>query len=299
METANTTYPAPVDTLLTAGSPRLETVDDWPDHLKSGIGQEHIPDLIRMAKDESLRYKYFDEETYPDFNKDEHPEYWAPIHAVHTLGALHAASASETLLPLFDEAIKFEDEWMSEDLPEAYGMFGPEAIPALTTYIAESGHDYYATGYAIEALQGIAAKHPDTETREKVSAFLTQQLEHFEENSEEVNASLIVGLVKLQAVEAAPLIERAFAANKVDTLYMGDWDDVQVQLGLQTTQQLDDKRRAEWAEEVARREKENAGSAGFSSRPYSTPTHPNKQTLKKKAKEKMAKASRKKNKRKK
>lgn len=292
METTNTTYPAPVDTLLTVGTADVETVADWPNHLNSGIGPEHIPDLIRMAKDESLRYKYFDDEAYPDFNEDEHPEYWAPIHAVHTLGALHAASASEALLPLFDEAIKFEDEWMSEDLPEAYGMFGPEAIPALTSYIAEPGHDYYATGYAIEALKYISTSYP--EARADVSAALIKHLELFMENSNEINADLIAALASLKVVEAAPVIERAYAADKVDILFSGDWDEVQVQLGLQTTQQLDDKRRTEWAEEVARQEKENAGNIGTS-----THFHPNKQTTKKKAKEKMAKASRKKNKRKK
>lgn len=294
----NTNYPAPVDTLLTFGTAKDETVDDWANHLASGIGPEHIPDLIRMAKDESLRYKYFDEEAYPDFNEDEHPEYWAPLHAVHTLGSLHAASASEQLLPLFDEAMKNDDEWMAEDLPDMYSMFGPEAIPALATYIAEQNHDTDARGYAIETLQRIAAKHPDPDIRAKVVAILTQQLEHFEENGEEVNGSLIIGLVKLQAVDAAPLIERAFAADKVDTLFMGDWDEVQIQLGLQTTQQLDDKRRKEWEEEVAQREQAHPADVPVSN-PYSTPSHPHKQTVKKKAKAKMAKASRKKNQRKK
>jgi len=291
----NTNYPAPVDTLLTFGTADRETVDDWPNHLTSGIGPEHIPDLIRMAKDESLRYKYFDDEAYPDFNEAEHPEFWAPIHAIHALGALHAVSASESLLPLFDAAMKNDDEWMAEDLPDAYGMFGPEAISSLAPYIAEQNHDTYAKGYAIEALQRIAAKHPDPDTRAKVAAVLTKQLEHFEENSEEVNASLIVGLVQVQAVDAAPLIERAFAADKVDTLYMGDWDDVQVQLGLQTTQQLDDKRRKEWEEEVAQREKDNPADVPVSN-PYSTPSHPHKRTAKKKAKAKMAKMARKRNK---
>ncbi|MHB8597242.1 MAG: DUF1186 domain-containing protein [Ktedonobacteraceae bacterium] len=293
METTN--YPAPVDTLLTFGTAKDETVADWSAHLASGIGPEHISDLIRMAKDESLRYKYFDEEAYPDFNEDEHPEYWAPIHALHTLAALHAASASEPLLPLFDEAVKNDDDWVAEDLPDVYGMFGPEAISPLASYIAEQNHDTYAKGYAIEALQSIAAKHPDPDTSEKVGAVLTKQLEHFEENSEEVNASLIVGLVKLQAVDAAPLIERAFAANKVDLLYMGDWDDVQVELGLQTTQQLDDKRRKEWEEEVAQREKEHPANVAVS-HPYATLSHPHKQAAKKKAKAKMAKMARKRNK---
>ncbi len=290
----NTNYPAPVDTLLTFGTAKDETVTDWPNHLTSGIGPEHIPDLVRMAKDENLRYKYFDEEAYPDFNEDEHPEYWAPIHAVHTLGALHAASASKSLLPLFDEAMKFDDEWMAENLPEAYGMFGPEAISSLASYVAESGHDYYATGYAIEALKQIPERFPDTLS--EVGTVLTKQLEHFAENSNEVNADLIAALANLQVVEAAPVIEQAYAADKVDIMFSGDWDEVQVELGLQTTQQLDDKRRAEWTEEVARREKENAGSAGFSSHPYSTPSRPNKQTAKKKAKAKMAKMARKRNK---
>lgn len=292
METTN--YPAPLDALLTYGPIKLETIDEWPEYLALGIGPEHIPDLVRMAKDESLRYKYFDDDAYPDFNEDEHPEYWAPLHAIHTLGALHAASASEPLLPLFDDATKFDDEWMAEDLPDVYSLFGPEAIPSLASYIAEPGHDDDATGYAIEALKRIATRHPDTHG--EVGTILTKQLEHFAENSNEFNASLIAGLAELKVVEAAPLIERAFAADKVDIMFIGDWDEVQVQLGLQTTQQLDDKRRVEWTKEVEEREKENPGNVAVSSRPSSTRPHTNKHAAKKKAKARMAKMARKRNK---
>jgi hypothetical protein len=82
----------------------------------------------------------------------------------------------------------------------------------------------------------------------------------------------------------------------VDTFFIGDWDEVQVQLGLQTTQQLDDKRRAEWAKEVEEREKEYAGSDVVTTPPAPTKSRSNKQAVKKKAKAKMAKASRKRNK---
>ena len=290
----STNYPAPVDTLLTYGPVEFETVDEWPNHLASGIGPEHIPDLVRMAKDESLRYKYFDEDAYPDFNEDEHPDYWAPIHAIHTLGALHAISASEPLLPLFDDATKFHDEWIAEDLPDVYSMFGPEAIPALASYIAESGHNDDALEYAIEALKRIATIHPDV--RGEVGAILTKHLEHFAENSNELNAGLIAGLADLKVVEAAPLIERAFAADKVDIAFIGDWDEVQVLLGLQTTQQLDDKRRAEWAKEVEEREKDDVGSDVVSTPSAPSKPHSNKHSAKKKAKAKMAKMARKRNK---
>jgi len=40
--------------------------------------------------------------------------------------------------------------------------------------------------------------------------------------------------VKLGAKEAAPLMEQAFAADRVEYIVMGDWEDVQVRLGLKT-----------------------------------------------------------------
>jgi len=39
-------------------------------------------------------------------------------------------------------------------------------------------------------------------------------------------------LVELKAVESKLTIERAFAADSVDSTVMGDWEDVQVDLGL-------------------------------------------------------------------
>jgi hypothetical protein len=35
-------------------------------------------------------------------------------------------------------------------------------------------------------------------------------------------------------VSATALIERAFAAKRVDEFIMGDWEDVQIELGLKT-----------------------------------------------------------------
>ncbi len=43
---------------------------------------------------------------------------------------------------------------------------------------------------------------------------------------------MIGDLIDLQGVEAAPVIERAFAANKVEVMVQGDWEDVQIALGL-------------------------------------------------------------------
>lgn len=47
-----------------------------------------------------------------------------------------------------------------------------------------------------------------------------------------LNGFIISDLVDLQAVQAAPIIKRAFAAECVDLSVMGDWEDVQIKLGL-------------------------------------------------------------------
>src|SRR6516165_3409465 len=43
---------------------------------------------------------------------------------------------------------------------------------------------------------------------------------------------IIASLLDLEAVEAAPVIKRAFAVDKVDEMMVGDWDWVQYDLGL-------------------------------------------------------------------
>jgi hypothetical protein len=66
-------------------------------------------------------------------------------------------------------------------------------------------------------------------------------LEYFAANEPDVNGFLILGLVELQATEAAPLIERAFAARSVDLMVMGDWEDVQVELGLLSVEAVEQR----------------------------------------------------------
>jgi hypothetical protein len=62
-------------------------------------------------------------------------------------------------------------------------------------------------------------------------AAYVKQLELFEQEDEELNALLISDLADMKAIEALPLIERAFAADRVDRSII-DLDDVYVHLGL-------------------------------------------------------------------
>lgn len=209
-------YPPPVDRLLTEGDAR-PTMGAWPDYRQYSLGPEHIPDLIRMATDPALNWA-----------NDDTLEVWAPVHAWRALGQLRAVEAVEPLLTLHDE--QDDSDWVLEELPEVYGLIGPPAIPALAAYLADDEYGAWARVAAASGLEKIGQQHPAA--REASVAALSQVLEQYADNDEILNGALISNLIHLKAVEAAPIMERAFAADSVDELYVGDWEDVQVALGL-------------------------------------------------------------------
>ena len=212
-------YRKPVDVLLTLGDLQ-ESDHQWPDYSEYGIGAEHIPDLIQLATDSELHWA-----------DSESLDVWAPIHAWRALGQLRAEEAVDPLLNLFHELE--EDgwgDWTGEELPRVFGLIGAAAIPALTAYLADTSHNISPRISAAHALAEIGMSHAEAE--EACIAALTQQLEAFRKNDRELNGFLISYLVDLQAIETAPLMQRAYAAGRVDEIVMGDWEDVQVALGL-------------------------------------------------------------------
>ena len=209
-------YPPPVDKLLTYGRPEPRSAQDWPDYLELGLGPEHIPDLLRMTADEELW------EAGEDASEN-----WAPVHAWRALGQLRAVNAVEPLLHLLVERVR--DDWAMDELPQVYGLIGAGAIPTIEAYLADKSHQE-ATGLIAESLEIMTRLHP--EVKPEAVAALIRLLENFEENDYDLNSAIISSLVHLKVLEALPLIERAFAADRVDEFMTGDWDDVQVELGL-------------------------------------------------------------------
>lgn len=100
----------------------------------------------------------------------------------------------------------------------------------MRSYLADVKSEVNQRFAAASSLTSIAENYPDV--RNKCINILTQQLELFAANEPEYNAILIGELIKLEAVESALLIEKAFAARKVDTMIVRNWDNVQVSLGL-------------------------------------------------------------------
>lgn len=262
-------YQPPIDKLLSFGECKRHVSPDWPDYLSLGFGPEHVPELIRMATDREL-----------NLEDSESLEVWAPTHAWRTLGQLRAEEAIEPLLELLDE-LEYDD-WLPSELPTVCEMIGPVVLPALGNFLTDPTRRKYARINVTRCIQHIGENWP--ESRARCVKLLTGQLVHFVKSDDSLNAFLILALVELQAKEAAPLIKRAFDADCVDTMVMGDWDEVQIELGLESL------------DEIAQ---EQPGFLSIANRmayaPVSSLTVRERKVAHNKAKHKMAKQSRKKN----
>jgi hypothetical protein len=173
-------------------------------------------------------------------------------------------------------------------------MIGSAAIPAIAEYIAEDSHRDWARITAIGCLEKIGTMHPDS--RDTCVAIFTRRLKLCEQDDPTVNAFVISSLIDMRALEAAPAIERAFAADCVDLSIAGDWDDVQIALGLKSPVEKHQRRYSPLFGTTAQSmTEERAGSPGLSS---SEPAR-KRNVANKKVKQKMAKQSRKKNRRRK
>jgi len=196
----------------------------WLDYSAAGIRPSDIRSLIEIA----LMYT-------PGGDFGDERLIWAPVHAMRALGQLHAAEAIGPLTALFRWVDDDNDDWLIEDLSEVYAMFGPPAIPTLSAYLHDARNPLYARSTAADGLQLIGTDNPSR--RDEVVAILSDQLAKFADNDPELNGFLIGRLMALKAIEATSVIEQAFAADSVETFITGDWEDVQVEMGLKAARE--------------------------------------------------------------
>jgi hypothetical protein len=211
-------YNPPVGRLITLGE--IPFGKEWPDYRSHGIGPEHIPELIRLVQDKELVLK-----------PEENPEVYAQVHAWRVLGQLRAEAAVEPLLEILSEQEHIDwDDWITEEVPKVLGMIGPPALAATATRLEMERRNEDTPCYYAAALGEIATRHP--ETREEVVNQLTAYLDHAREHDPSMNGLIIAELLNLNAVEAWPVIEKAFATDNVDIMMAGDAADAKHQLGL-------------------------------------------------------------------
>lgn len=219
-------YRPPVATLLTYGECKNLFSQKWPNYVeKLGFDATHIPELIRMAVDAELN------QADPDSL-----EVWAPAHAWRTLGQLGEA-AEGAAKPLLNLLKNIDDDWGQSEIPTVLTLIGPSVIPAVEKYLANPKHDYLTRIPASECLSKMGIRYP--EARVQCIDILGRLL--LKEKNTNLNGFLVAALCDLKAIEKAPEIEQAFAQKRVDLRVSGDWNEVQVELGLKTRREVSKK----------------------------------------------------------
>lgn len=219
----STPYAPPVDRLLKLG-------DQGRDYRVMGLTEEHVPELLRMAADRAL--------SGPGTPSAQRYARW---HAWNALGQLGDSRAVEPLLAVLTE--EWESDDVFETIPAVLGQIGAAALPDLRAMLADPAAEGDLRIAAANAVSEVGHSHPDA--RGEAVEALTWQLRSWAEQSEFLNGFLIGYLADFKAVEAAPLIQEAFEAGAVDELVRGDWEDVQIELGL-LENRITEPREPEW-----------------------------------------------------
>lgn len=214
---ASAQYSEPVSRLLSCGSLLEHT--ELIDYQGLGLSQEDIPALITMSADNDLHWA-----------DPESDEVWAPVHAWRALGQLRAAEAVPVLLEQLALLDDDDDEWAGEELPDVFGMIGEAAVQGLTGYVRNKQNSLMMRAVAASALAKIGIRFP--ETRETCIAVLEKELARFSQKDAELNGFLVSYLLDLQAVEALATIEVAYQRDCVDPTVCGDFEDVEIDLGV-------------------------------------------------------------------
>ena len=218
-------YPPPLDRLRELGPLFYSWGHDADKHdyvAELGLTAEHVPGLVRIAR------LWLD--TLAGSAPAE-PELWAPIHAWRALGQLRVVEAVEPLLAMLDDLAEADDDWFMEELPGVFGQIGPDAIESLERYLVDPSHTVYPRAAAGDSLPRMVDRHP--ECRDAAIAAVASGLAGYEENDIELNAFFVSDLLRLKAVEEAELIERAFAADRVEDEICGCWGNVRKELGVE------------------------------------------------------------------
>lgn len=204
-------YPAPLDQLLKLGDPREGSGDKLAG---LEITQEHVPDLVRMARDRAL-----------NTGQSDSTEVWAPVHALDALAKLDASAHVDELVPLFD----VDTDIFGERLSAVLVAIGAAALAPLRAYIQDPTRWIYGRANASDMLPKFVEHHP--ELRGDVVQIISDTLAQQKGDYPELNGMIMGDLLELKAVEALPVIRHAFERDLIDETLSGDWGTALKELG--------------------------------------------------------------------
>lgn len=147
-----------------------------------------------------------------DLWDSEGDEAWAPLYALHLLGAIGDPAAAPYIVKAL--SLDPDPDEIVENTPTVIGHLGPAVIPAFAAFLLDEKQDGVMRGVAADGLMSIALLHPAT--RPVVLGFLRRFVEEAPQRDPEAVTGVILTLSELRDREAMPAIARAFQAHRVD-----------------------------------------------------------------------------------
>jgi hypothetical protein len=182
-----------------------------------------VPELLAIARQWAEPF---------DWPEDENDvSGYAPIHAWRGLAQLRAAEAIGPLLEMMDPLDGLGDDWYLDEFSHVFEWIGLASMAPLRDYLLDDRHGVYPRTVASGGLKELAKRH--AHARDDVLKTLCEALSKYEQSDETFNGFLVADLLELKAVEAAELIERVHAADRVDITVCGNWETVRKELGVE------------------------------------------------------------------
>ncbi len=182
--------------------------DEWQNYRELGLNEDDVPALLKIIED-----------TRND---------WTALHAWRALGQIKSPKAIEPLLKHF--SYLSDDDWAISELSVVMGMIGEEAIEPLARYMNDKRYKEFARVMAMDGLAEIVIHHP--ETRQWVLDKYKQYISKPDKKADSLNGLLIGRLIDLKAKEMIDDIALLFETADVDLQMNGDFEDVEIELGL-------------------------------------------------------------------
>lgn len=125
-----------------------------------------------------------------------------------------------------------DHDWALDELPGVVAAAGERALAPTLDYIQNAERDEFLRSLAVEILPLVGHDHP--ELRATIVEQLTTLLAQQTAETPELNAFLVSALLDLKALESLVVINKAYEDNKVAIAIVGDFEDVEIELGLRT-----------------------------------------------------------------
>lgn len=162
------------------------------------------------------------------FHKDEN-KFFVTLHSACAISDLGVQGSEVLLINQVYRHDMHDNGWISELYPFYLAKFGQSGLNSLQLALDDSKKPFVKAVFA-ETLEIIAKQQPDN--RQQAIEMLVKQLQNFAQNDTTYNSFVIYYLTNLKQIEQLPLIKQVFDANKADLLHQGDYEEIEMELGV-------------------------------------------------------------------